>query len=190
MCLVPTSWKGQYLSLPQLRWYAAHECQNIWKNECSSFRPLPTSSFYLPGLFPGCWSRSRTGAHVIVGESQNSGRSVVSEVHKHVVVGTAAESKIEMFKEGIIFPPARWCVELFSVCVCFFHSPLQHLSRAAFDLWGIALQHSQEVLRGHVLRRGGKQQHTSQKSKQASSLTLLQNIYVSFIHYLSHTSLV
>lgn len=100
---------------------APMRCSRVPKHLKERVEQLPpASSFYLPGLVPGRWWRSRTGAHVIVGESQNSGRSVVSEVHKHVVVGTAAKSKTGMFKEGRIFPPARWCVELFSVCVFFF----------------------------------------------------------------------
>lgn len=40
--------------------------------------------------------------------------------------------------------------------VLFDHLPLQHFSRAPFDFRGVALQHSQEVCRGHILQKKKK----------------------------------
>lgn len=109
-------------------------------------------------------------------------------------LGPLPNQRQECLKRDYISTSQVVCGTFFCVCVCFFFFTHLFSTFPEPPLTAEALPFSTARKFCGVTScgggAGGQQQHTSQKSKQAGLLTLLQNIYVSFIHRLSRTSLV
>lgn len=104
----------------------------------------------------GQWtsSRKQKSAYIVSGKCQNTRCSVVSEVHKHVIVWAAAETKrakvhhtSSSIQQGMI-----WWQHI--SCFNSAGSPLDHFS---FGFSRVALQHCQEVFWGHLLQEAANQ---------------------------------
>lgn len=98
VCLVLTSSNGYNLLFTRLYWFAANASVKTSDGTSSAASAHFLLQFFFFFYLLSCADWETEGAHVIIGESQNARRSVVSEVHKHIVFWATAKSNTGMLE--------------------------------------------------------------------------------------------